>query len=153
MSIDVSVDAGIATLVLNRPDVLNALDLQAAVRLEDALAKAAGNAAVDGVVLTGAGRAFSAGGDLRWVTQHPDGTAAGFSELAAQVHRCIHLIRQLPKPVVAAVNGVAAGGGFSLALACDFRVLSETAVLRQAYTSAGLSIDAGGTHALPRLVG
>jgi 2-(1,2-epoxy-1,2-dihydrophenyl)acetyl-CoA isomerase len=62
-------------------------------------------------------------------------------------------IRRMGKPVVAAINGIAAGGGFSLALACDFRVMAESAVLRQAYTSSGLSIDGGGTFALPRLVG
>jgi 2-(1,2-epoxy-1,2-dihydrophenyl)acetyl-CoA isomerase len=73
--------------------------------------------------------------------------------LAAQFHLAILEIRRMKKPVVAAINGVAAGGGFSLALACDFRVMDPSAVLNQAYTSAGLCIDGGGTFTLPRLVG
>jgi 2-(1,2-epoxy-1,2-dihydrophenyl)acetyl-CoA isomerase len=78
---------------------------------------------------------------------------AAFHILAAQFHLAIVEIRRMKKPVVAAINGVAAGGGFSLALACDFRVMDESAVLNQAYTSAGLCIDGGGTFTLPRLVG
>jgi len=76
-----------------------------------------------------------------------------FHELAARYHQAILEIRRMPKPVVAAINGLAAGGGFSMALACDFRVMEASAVLRQAYTSNGLSIDGGGTFTLPRLVG
>jgi 2-(1,2-epoxy-1,2-dihydrophenyl)acetyl-CoA isomerase len=73
--------------------------------------------------------------------------------LAPQFHLSIVEIRRMQKPVVAAINGIAAGGGFSLALACDFRVIAESAILRQAYTTSGLSIDGGGSFALPRLVG
>src|SRR6185436_2630153 len=73
--------------------------------------------------------------------------------LAPEFHNSIERIRRMEKPIVAAINGIAAGGGFSLALACDFRVMAESAVLRQAYTASGLSIDGGGTFALPRLVG
>lgn len=78
---------------------------------------------------------------------------AVFHALAAAYHQAIVEIRRMSKPVVAAVNGLAAGGGFSMALACDFRVMARSAVLRQAYTSNGLSIDGGGTFTLPRLVG
>jgi 2-(1,2-epoxy-1,2-dihydrophenyl)acetyl-CoA isomerase len=87
------------------------------------------------------------------VTSFPQGPAGAFHLLAARFHLAVLEIRRMAKPVVAAVNGVAAGGGFSLALACDFRVMAESAVLRQAYTSSGLSIDGGGTFTLPRLVG
>jgi len=73
--------------------------------------------------------------------------------LAASFHQAILEIRRMPKPVIAAINGLAAGGGFSLALACDFRVMARSATLRQAYTSNGLSIDGGGTFILPRIVG
>src|SRR5512142_397851 len=73
--------------------------------------------------------------------------------LAPQFHLSITEIRRMEKPVVAAINGIAAGGGFSLALACDFRVMGQSTILRQAYTSSGLSIDGGGSFALPRLVG
>ena len=97
------------------------------------------------MVLTGAGAAFSGGGDIKWASAHPRGLAAAFHELATHVHLSIAEIRRMRKPVIAAVNGVAAGGGFSLALACDFRVMSANAVLKQGYTSSGLCIDAGGT--------
>jgi 2-(1,2-epoxy-1,2-dihydrophenyl)acetyl-CoA isomerase len=143
----------ITQLVLNRPAAYNALDAEMVEALASCLTLLARDGAVRGVVITGAGKAFCSGGDLRWVTSHPQGAAGAFHALAARFHLAVLEIRRMAKPVVAAVNGVAAGGGFSLALACDFRVMAESAVLRQAYTSSGLSIDGGGTFALPRLVG
>ncbi len=108
---------------------------------------------VVGVVLTGAGKAFCAGGDLKWLSTSGMSHGAAFHALAAAYHQAIVEIRRMPKPVVAAVNGLAAGGGFSMALACDFRVMDKSAIFRQAYTSNGLSVDGGGTFTLPRLVG
>jgi 2-(1,2-epoxy-1,2-dihydrophenyl)acetyl-CoA isomerase len=143
----------ITRLVLNRPAAYNALDAEMVEALAERLTALTGDARVRGVVITGAGKAFCSGGDLRWVTAHPQGASGAFHALAARFHLAVLEIRRMAKPVVAAVNGVAAGGGFSLALACDFRVMAESAVLRQAYTSNGLSIDGGGTFALPRLVG
>jgi 2-(1,2-epoxy-1,2-dihydrophenyl)acetyl-CoA isomerase len=143
----------ITKLVLNRPAAYNALDAELVETLATSLTALAGDARVRGVVITGAGKAFCSGGDLRWVTAHPQGASGAFHALAARFHLAVLEIRRMPKPVVAAVNGVAAGGGFSLALACDFRVMAESAVLRQAYTASGLSIDGGGTFTLPRLVG
>jgi len=105
------------------------------------------------IIITGVGTAFCAGGDLKWALAYPQGPSAAFRKLAGQVHMAITGIRRIPKPVIAAMNGVAAGGGFSLALACDFRIMSRTASLRQGYTSAGLCLDAGGSFMLPRLVG
>jgi len=105
------------------------------------------------VVISGKGRAFCAGGDLRWVSDHQDNFPKAFHELAAQFHQAILEIRRMPKPVVAAINGLAAGGGFSMALSCDFRVMATSAILKQGYTSNGLSIDGGGSFMLPRLVG
>jgi 2-(1,2-epoxy-1,2-dihydrophenyl)acetyl-CoA isomerase len=106
-----------------------------------------------GIAVTGQGKAFCAGGDLRWLSGYEGEPDAGFHELASQYQQAVLEIRRMPKPVVAAINGLAAGGGFSLALACDFRVMEESAVLKQGYTSNGLSIDGGGTYSLPRLVG
>jgi 2-(1,2-epoxy-1,2-dihydrophenyl)acetyl-CoA isomerase len=143
----------ITTLVLNRPAAFNALELELVGVLVDHLTALARDEQVRGVVITGAGKAFCSGGDLRWMQAHPQGPAGAFHALAARFHLAVLEIRRMAKPVVAAVNGVAAGGGFSLALACDFRVMAESAVLRQAYTANGLSIDGGGTFALPRLVG
>jgi 2-(1,2-epoxy-1,2-dihydrophenyl)acetyl-CoA isomerase len=143
----------IARVVLHRPEVLNALDLDLAQGLVDAVEAAALAGEIRVVVVTGEGRGFCAGGDLGWALRQPDGAAAAIHRLAGTFHRAVTQIRRMGKPVVAAVNGVAAGAGFSLALACDFRVMARGAVLRQAYSSAGLCIDGGGTFTLPRLVG
>jgi 2-(1,2-epoxy-1,2-dihydrophenyl)acetyl-CoA isomerase len=143
----------VAQVLLDRPGALNAFDLEMAGQLAGHLAGVAADKAVRAVVVAGAGRAFSAGGDLKWALAHPGGAPAAFGELAGRFHEGILAIRRMPKPVLAAVEGVAAGGGFSLALACDFRVLGASAGLRQAYTSSGLGIDGGGTFTLPRLLG
>jgi 2-(1,2-epoxy-1,2-dihydrophenyl)acetyl-CoA isomerase len=143
----------ITKLVLNRPAAYNALDTEMVEGLVTNLTAITRDEAVRGVVITGAGKAFCAGGDLRWVSAHPQGAAGAFHQLAARFHLAVLEIRRMAKPVVAAVNGVAAGGGFSLALACDFRVMAESAVLQQAYTANGFSMDGGGTFTLPRLVG
>lgn len=140
-------------ITLNRPEAYNALNLDLMVALSDALAGAALDGAVKGVLITGNGKAFCSGGDLKWISQQVEDAGATLHRLAPQFHLAILEIRRMSKPVVAAINGVAAGGGFSLALACDFRVMGESAVLKQGYTSNGLSIDGGGTFALPRLVG
>ncbi|GAB4467488.1 MAG: enoyl-CoA hydratase-related protein [Anaerolineales bacterium] len=143
----------ILEIVLNRPEAYNAFDLEMVIGLSDALAGAATDNSVRGVLLSGAGKAFCAGGDLKWISLQAKEAGSVLHRLAPQFHIAITEIRRMAKPVVAAINGVAAGGGFSLALACDFRVMAETAVLKQGYTSNGLSIDGGGTFALPRLVG
>ena len=144
---------GVAVVMLNRSEAFNAFDLPMVASLADALVELAADAAVRGVVISGSGKAFCAGGDLKWALAFRNGPPAAFHELAARFHSAVTEIRRMPKPVIAAVNGVAAGGGFSLALACDFRVLAKSAVLRQTYTSNGLCIDGGGTFTLPRLAG
>jgi 2-(1,2-epoxy-1,2-dihydrophenyl)acetyl-CoA isomerase len=146
-------ESGIAEVLLNRPDAFNAFDLG----MVELLAKHLINLAIDDsvtvVVITGEGKAFCAGGDLKWVLQFPGGAGAALHELAARYHQAMLEIKRMRKPVLAAVNGIAAGGGFSLALACDFRIMAKSAVLRQAYTSSGLCLDGGGTFTLPRLIG
>ncbi|NWG34080.1 MAG: enoyl-CoA hydratase/isomerase family protein [Chloroflexi bacterium] len=143
----------ILEITLNRPETYNAFDLDMMIELGDALATAATESSVKGVLITGAGRAFCAGGDLKWISQQAGDAGPTLHRLAPQFHIAVTEIRRMAKPVTAAVNGIAAGGGFSLALACDFRVMAESAVLIQGYTSNGLSMDGGGTFALPRLVG
>jgi 2-(1,2-epoxy-1,2-dihydrophenyl)acetyl-CoA isomerase len=118
-----------------------------------ALSSADTDNAINGVLLTWKGKAFCAGGDLKWISQQKEEAGSVLYRLAPQFHLSIVEIRRMEKPVLAAINGIAAGGGFSLALACDFRVIAQSATLRQAYTSSGLSIDGGGSFALPRLVG
>ncbi|RLB29646.1 MAG: enoyl-CoA hydratase/isomerase family protein [Deltaproteobacteria bacterium] len=144
---------GIAMVILNRPETYNSFDLGMIQGLAELLVKLSLDPKLFGVVISGQGKAFCAGGDLRWVKGYKGDHGAAFHELAARYHQAILEIRRMPKPVVAAINGLAAGGGFSMALACDFRVMEVSAVLRQAYTSNGLSIDGGGTFTLPRLVG
>lgn len=143
----------IAVVLLNRQECFNAFDGECIGRLAQHLTELATDATVRGVVLSGIGKAFCAGGDLKAVSQCPEGASVGFYRLAAVFHRAVLEIRRMSKPVIAAINGAAAGGGFALALACDFRVMAHSAVLRQAYTAWGLCIDGAGTFTLPRLVG
>jgi len=143
----------ILEITLNRPQAYNALNLDMMKLLAEALSTAATDPTIKGVLLSGTGKAFCAGGDLKWISQQEEEAGSVLYRLAPQFHLSIVEIRRMEKPVIAAINGIAAGGGFSLALACDFRVMGQSAILRQAYTSSGLSIDGGGSFALPRLVG
>jgi len=144
---------GIARITLNRPKAFNAFSLDMTQTLAERLIELAINKNVVGVIITGEGKAFCAGADLKWLSGFGKSYGEALHELSARYHQAILEIRRMPKPVVAAMNGIAAGGGFSLALACDFRVMEASAVLQQAYTTNGLSIDGGGTFTLPRLVG
>ena len=144
---------GIAVITLNRPRAYNSFDGEMVQLLAETLIKLALDQEVIGVIISGEGKAFCAGGDLAWVKGYGDDLGVTFHELAASFHLGILEIRHMLKPVVAAVNGFAAGGGFSLSLACDFRIMEASATLKQGYTTNGLSIDGGGTYALPRLVG
>ena len=152
-SVQVTRDAEIACVELNRPQAYNAIDQDLVNHLAAQLMALAGDPEVRGVVITGYGKAFCAGGDLKFFLGFPGGPSRAVHQTAGYFHQAIIEIRRMPKPVIAAVNGVAAGGGFSLALACDFRIMGESAVLKQAYTSAGLCPDGGGSFTLPRMVG
>jgi len=147
------VSEGIARVTLNHPKSLNAFGLDRILVLSETLIALAMDKAAACVIITGEGKAFCAGADLNWLSGYGKSYGEALHELAARYHQAILEIRRMPKPVIAAVNGIAAGGGFSLALACDFRIMEASAVLRQVYTTNGLSIDGGGTFALPRLVG
>lgn len=143
----------ILVITLNRPEAYNALNLDMMKMLGETLGSASVDPTIKGILITGKGKAFCSGGDLKWISQQAEDASSVLYRLAPQFHLSITEIRRMGKPVLAAINGTAAGGGFSLALACDFRVMGQSAVLRQAYTSSGLSIDGGGSFALPRLVG
>lgn len=144
---------GIATLFLNRPGALNAFNLDLVEAFASTIITLSTDESVRGIIISGKGKAFCAGGDLKWALSFHPIPSASFHELAARFHQVVLEIRRMAKPVIAAVNGTAAGGGFSLALACDFRVMAKSATLKQAYTSNGLCIDGGGSFMLPRLVG
>ncbi|MFH1487760.1 MAG: enoyl-CoA hydratase-related protein [Pseudomonadota bacterium] len=144
---------GVAVVTLNRPKAYNAFGPIMIEALTETFFKLTGDPDVLGVIITGAGRAFCAGANLKRLAEYGKPYGRAFHSLASKYHQVIIEIRRMPKPVVAAINGLAAGGGLSMALACDFRVMVKSALLRQAYTSNGLSIDGGGTYTLPRMVG
>ncbi len=145
----------VCVITLNRPESLNALTLAVAGEFKTAIARAVEQKA-RAVVLTGAGRAFCAGGDLREMQRIASSNGrveAFFDEPLRELNDCIRLIRQTPLPFIAAVNGAASGGGCNLALACDLVIAGESARFNQAFIKIGLSPDCGGTFILPRLVG
>jgi 2-(1,2-epoxy-1,2-dihydrophenyl)acetyl-CoA isomerase len=153
-----SLDQGVLTLTLNRPDSLNALNAPLVIELRAALDAAARDAEVGVVVLRGAGRGFSAGGDLReGATPRWNGDAASAHEEWRDALRgameCSRLLHQLHKPTIAMVRGPAAGAGLALAAACDLRIASTTAIFTTAFVKVGFSGDFGITYFLTRLVG
>lgn len=153
MSIDVTEETGIRTITLNRPEKLNALAGHMRRDLAEALEAAGSDRSVHVVVITGAGRAFCAGGDVAAMADLIDRhDAEEFERLLGSARRVITSIRQMTKPVIAAVNGSASGAGCNLALACDLRIASTTASFSQSFVKVGLHPDWGGTYFLPRLV-
>jgi 2-(1,2-epoxy-1,2-dihydrophenyl)acetyl-CoA isomerase len=142
---------GVITLTLNRPDALNAFTVEMKEALLAALKDAARDKSVRVVVLTGAGRAFSAGQDLK-ERQGPDVNDLG-TELRTRYNPIILAMRRLEKPIIGAVNGVAAGAGISVALACDIVIAAESARFIEAFSRVGLVPDTGSSWFLPRLVG
>jgi enoyl-CoA hydratase/carnithine racemase len=145
---------GSAWITLNRPEKLNALVGKMREELFAALDEAAEDETVRTIVITGAGRGFCAGGDIDFMAElRANKDIEGFRKLLESGRRIVSRIRSIEKPVVAMINGPAAGAGLNLALACDIRITSETAKFSQAFTKIGLHPDWGGTFFLPRLVG
>jgi 2-(1,2-epoxy-1,2-dihydrophenyl)acetyl-CoA isomerase len=150
-TIRLEVDAGIATLTLDRPDALNALTVPMKRELLTAFRSIGRDRSVRAVILTGAGRAFCAGQDLK---ERLEADAAPLGvELRERYNPIIRAMRRLDQPIVGAINGVAAGAGASLAFACDLRLAAETASFALAFGRIGLVPDSGATWLLPRLVG
>lgn len=155
MALDYSVQDGVAVVRLDRPEVLNAFDDELGFAALEAVEKASADDDVRCIVITGTGRAFSAGEDLGALQA---GYEAGEppplgDTLVKRYNPLIRAIRSAPKPVVAAINGVAAGAGASIALACDFRVAVDTAKLSLAFVKVGLVPDSGGLWFLTKMVG
>jgi 2-(1,2-epoxy-1,2-dihydrophenyl)acetyl-CoA isomerase len=149
--VDVDADTAVATITLNRPDALNALTVPMKQDLLAAFRRVERDPAVRAVILTGAGRAFCAGQDLR--ERLEPGAAPLGVEVRERYNPIIRAMRGLPKAIVGAINGVAAGAGASLAMACDIRIASDAATFSLAFGRVGLVPDSGATWFLPRLVG
>lgn len=150
-TIKFTVKDGIAEIILNRPDVFNSFNREMALEVQEALDSCESNAEVRCVVISGEGKAFCAGQDLKEVTD-PNGPRLTHI-VRDHYNPIIEKIRNLNKPVVAAVNGVAAGAGANIALACDVVIARESASFIQAFSKIGLIPDSGGTFFLPRLIG
>jgi 2-(1,2-epoxy-1,2-dihydrophenyl)acetyl-CoA isomerase len=151
-SIQNSIQDGVATLTFNRPEVFNSFNREMALLLQDELDACEKDAAVRAIVLTGNGKAFCAGQDLKEVTD-PD-LNPGFKKILEEHYNpIITKIRTIEKPVIAAVNGVAAGAGANIALACDIVIAHEKVSFIQAFSKIGLVPDSAGTFFLPRLIG
>ncbi|MCC6433041.1 MAG: 2-(1,2-epoxy-1,2-dihydrophenyl)acetyl-CoA isomerase [Gemmatimonadaceae bacterium] len=145
---------GVLTLTLNRPDVLNSFTKPMARAMQDALAMAAESPTVRAVLITGAGRGFCAGQDLAEVLPVGDGPMPDIGDFVkASYNPIIRAIRHLEKPVICAVNGVAAGAGANLAFACDITIAAESATFVESFAKLGLIPDTSGTFFVPRLVG
>ncbi len=147
---------GVATLVLNRPEKLNAFADEMREQFVAAIDTIASRQSVRVLVITGAGRAFCAGGDVGYMVHRKEQGAAfgeGLATLVAAGGAAIARLVSLPFPTIACVNGAAAGGGCNLALACDLRIASDRASFGQSFVRIGLHADWGGTYFLPRLVG
>jgi len=145
-------DKGIATITLNRPEVLNALDTELSKELEEVVEEVKNDKEVRVVVLTGAGNAFCAGRDMQGMASQAQGES-GRRSPNSRPWGVGATLWNMPKPVIAAVNGVAAGGGLSIVLACDIIIASETARFVEVYIKRGLIASGGATYLLPHLVG
>ncbi|MFT3793818.1 enoyl-CoA hydratase-related protein [Flavobacterium sp.] len=151
-SILLKIENQIGYLTLNRPEVFNSFNREMALELQSKLDQCANDASIRAIVITGAGKAFCAGQDLKEVTT-PE-LMPGFRKILEEHYNpIIERIRTIEKPVVGAVNGVAAGAGANIALACDIVVASENAAFIQAFSKIGLVPDSAGTFFLPRLIG
>jgi 2-(1,2-epoxy-1,2-dihydrophenyl)acetyl-CoA isomerase len=151
-----NVSDAVATITLNRPEVLNALNLSMTEELARKIQMCKDDDNVRALIITGAGRGFCAGGDMKAAWEHVQ--AGGdprhfFRDLTVPLHRAVADIRLIEKPVIAAINGSVGGAGMSLAAACDLRLAAESAKFKQAYTSMGLVPDGGWTVFMPQIIG
>jgi enoyl-CoA hydratase/carnithine racemase len=147
-------DGAIGTVTINRPDKLNAFAGRMRQDVAAALKELAGDAAIRVIVVTGAGRAFCAGADIGYMKDLRErGDTENFTALVEAGRAVVTTIRETPKPVIASVNGPAAGGGANMALACDVRIASDRAAIGQTFSRIGLHPDWGGSFFLPRLIG
>lgn len=152
-ALDFSITDRIATIRFNRPDAANGLNLQMATELNQVAQQCSNDANIKAVILTGSGRFFCAGGDLNSMLEHETGPGAGVTEIATQLHEALSVLARMDAPVITAINGTAAGAGFSIAVTGDLVVAAESAKFTMAYTKVGLSPDGSSSYYLPRIIG
>ena len=146
-------DSRVATITLNRPQSANGLNAALASDLKSAAKLCDSNPDIKAVLLTANGRFFCVGGDIKEMVSHGDKVESEIKKLADDLHMAISTFARMKKPIVIAVNGMAAGAGFSLAISGDIVVAADTAAFTMAYTKAGLSPDGSSSYYLPRLIG
>lgn len=149
------VSDGLATITLNRPDAMNALNIETKVALRDALQAAGADRVVRAVLLTATGKAFCVGQDLKEHVSFlaEEGGGSAMSTVREHYNPIVTAITTMPKPVVAGINGVAAGAGAGFAFACDYRVAADTAAFNTSFVGVALTADSGASWTLPRLIG
>ena len=152
-TINVSKAERVVTIELNRPEAANGLNLAMASELHQAALECSNDADVKAVILTAQGRFFCAGGDLNAMLQHSVSAGAGVSEIAEQLHCALSVFARMDAPLITAINGTAAGAGFSIAVAGDIAIAAQSAKFTMAYTNVGLSPDGSSSYVLPRLIG
>jgi len=143
----------LAIITLNRPKAANGVNLSLATELAQTATRCEENADIRAVIITGSGRFFSAGGDIKEMASYDDNVGAGIKALADQLHIAMSSFARMKAPVIVAVNGMAAGAGFSLAISGDLVLASDSSAFVMAYSKAGLCADGGSTYNLPRLIG
>lgn len=151
--IQLDVHQHVATVTLNRPEQGNGIDLATAKEMMDTAISCSENSDIRAVVLTGAGKNFSVGGDITTFPQNNDELGEGIKQITAYFHQAISHWVHMKKPFIGAINGVAAGGGMSLALGCDLLYASDNARFVMAYNQIGFTPDGAGSYFLPRIVG
>ncbi|KQW39206.1 enoyl-CoA hydratase/isomerase family protein [Rhizobacter sp. Root404] len=152
-TLEVEIQGPVGTVRMNRPAAANGIDLVMASELAQVAATLDAEGSIRAVILTGTGKFFSAGGDLKQMGALEPGAGLRVKRMADDVHRAISIFSRMKAPLVVAVNGVAAGGGFSLALCGDIVLAAQSATFTMAYSKAGLSPDGSSTYFLPRLIG
>lgn len=152
-TIQFAIKKGIATITLNRPESANGLDLQMAHELNETAIKCDNNEDVKAVIITAQGRFFCAGGDVKAMQDNDSSSGESVKRIADELHRALSVFARMDAPVIIAVNGTAAGAGFSLAVTGDLVLAAESAKFTMAYTKIGLSPDGSSSYYLPRLIG
>jgi len=152
-TIQFAIKSGIATIIFNRPESANGLDYQMAHELNEAAIKCDNSDDVKAVIITAQGRFFCAGGDVNAMQDYDGSNGEGVKRIADELHRALSVLARMDAPVIVAVNGTAAGAGFSMAVTGDLVLAAESAKFTMAYTKIGLSPDGSSSYYLPRLIG